>query len=223
MALGYVEAARRYAIMSPRDFFLQHGEVQRALAYLDEPAASAAQRIHDLHQRHGAAVLAALDGLLAGAEASMDPDSLAVLVGVERQDSRERPASLGERQVEDRPRRDLALTLSRCRRAAVLSTLGELKNTDFEVIATLTEPFLEAAGKGLASEDYPMMTSRQLAGRWNVSEPTVRRRINRLRRSLEELAEASQRPSLAVDEVVENIPWSGYRLNPDRVRVIIAD
>jgi hypothetical protein len=51
-------------------------------------------------------------------------------------------------------------------------------------------------------------------------DETLRRRIMRCRDKLAELARNAGSPPPSLDAVIENSQWHGYRLNPDRVRIV---
>jgi DNA-binding winged helix-turn-helix (wHTH) protein len=49
---------------------------------------------------------------------------------------------------------------------------------------------------------------------------SLRRRIERFRRKVGALATAAGDRAPALDEIVETVQGRGYRLNPDRVRIV---
>jgi hypothetical protein len=100
-----------------------------------------------------------------------------------------------------------------------IAKLGDLTGANAQIIIDMAKGHLKALSQGLPPEDHPLLTARQLADLWSIGEPGVRRRFNRLRETLVELAVSHGMAPPDEDAVVENIPWHGYRLNPDRVLV----
>ena len=89
-----------------------------------------------------------------------------------------------------------------------------------EVLGTLAEQHLEAAGRGRDLADYPLLRTAVLVERWQLSgEEVVRRRITRARNSLAKMAAASGWPESDGAGIIETLPWKGYRLNPFLIRV----
>lgn len=78
IALGYIHNARFFASMAPVDFMRKAGEIQRAIAYTDQPVDAAAERLFHLHQRHGRAVAGVLDALLAKVAAGTARQSMGI-------------------------------------------------------------------------------------------------------------------------------------------------
>jgi 7-cyano-7-deazaguanine synthase in queuosine biosynthesis len=231
MALAYVRNARRFTTMTPEEFLSAFGEVQRALAHFREPPETALALIHELHRRHGQAVKRAVDPLVQRAVAGVSdyvahPDSLVMLVGQDvfgggRAGLQASPPSLGPAHVVE-PDRVWTLALNLDARMVSIRDAGELRGVSAELVEVLAERFLASAGAGLPHEEYALASARDLASTLNIAEETVRRRINRARR---QIAEAIGAAGLSVppdDAIIENIPWSGYRLNPDTTRVVVA-
>ena len=52
------------------------------------------------------------------------------------------------------------------------------------------------------------------------TDETLRRRVLRCRNKIEELAKSAGDPPPSLDGVIENSQRHGYRLNPDRVRLV---
>src|SRR5690606_17253161 len=65
MVEQYVLRARNLATMSPDAFLSNYGQVFRALPFIPGDADDNAQRIYNLHRRHGAAVVDVLNKQLA--------------------------------------------------------------------------------------------------------------------------------------------------------------
>ena len=98
---------------------------------------------------------------------------------------------------------------------------GAVKGVSAELLTALAEPFRAVVRDERAPKNYPFTSPRDLR-RQTVgdNEETFRRRVLRCRRQIEKLAQDAGAPPLPTDAVIENHPWHGYRLNPDRVRIV---
>jgi 7-cyano-7-deazaguanine synthase in queuosine biosynthesis len=240
IALAYLRHARQLRALLPTDFMIRFGEASRALQFFDEPPAAVARRIYELHRRHGETVSAVMDqelitALTAGGLSDAHPDCLLRLAG---------PDVFGQSQPAGiAPVRSAASSLPTSEQASAafrqntsprrirlnvvdavgkieIVGLGSVTGVSAMVFVTLAERYLEAAGEGRELADYPLLRTVDLVDRWRLSgEEVVRRRIARARRKLAEMAVASGWPESDVAEIIENLPWKGYRLNPFLIRV----
>lgn len=94
----------------------------------------------------------------------------------------------------------------------------EITGAGFRLLRCLADANLEGAGSGLALEDYPMLKAENLSAKLGMSSAeSLRKSVNRLWNVLKQ-----RLASIGIDEdVIENIPWAGYRLNPDLVKVTL--
>lgn len=232
IVLGYVRNARLFAGMDPGDFARNFGEIQRAVGYLDEPPNAAAKRLFLLHQRHGQSVVKALDAALDEvrvlgklAEQSYHQNSLVMLAGRDVYGGENLSTSTALQPLPNMPESAMThpkwvLRFNPVAKQATFDGLGNVKGVAAQVLCDLGQQHLDAAGQGLAPEDYPLMAAREAGKRWNLSEEGVRRRISLTRKAI---AKISINVGFAVPdegEVIENVSWRGYRLNPDFVQVI---
>jgi hypothetical protein len=89
------------------------------------------------------------------------------------------------------------------------------------LIIALAEPFRRANRDELAPENHPYTETPKLMTQTKCdTEETLRRRILRCRNNIAELARSAGNPPPSIDGVIENSQRHGYRLNPDRVRVV---
>ena len=73
----------------------------------------------------------------------------------------------------------------------------------------------------LAPERYPFLEASKLRRQVNCkSDQALRRRILRCRTKIKKLARDAGDTAPSLDAVIENSQWHGYRLNPDRVRLV---
>lgn len=95
-----------------------------------------------------------------------------------------------------------------------------MKGAGFNLLNALATEFLKGAGQGLDLLDHPTLDAGKLALRTGLQdEAAVRQNVSRTRTLL-----ASKFASAGLDpedgrDLIEIIPWNGYRLRPDRVRV----
>ena len=226
LALAYVRSAAKIERMSDVAFFGQYGETSRIVGYFPERADTVAGRIFDMHQRHATAVGRVLgqairDHAEALRHGDLPEDSLIPLV-VGRdacstyafgRDQPSEPASAGQGWI--------LLAIDEQAGRVVFNGLGELRGVNVGLIAALAEPFRDAMHEELAPERYPFIETRDLMRRVGCSsQETLRRRILRCRNTIEQLASDAGLTVPSTDAVIENNQWHGYRLNPDRVRIV---
>jgi hypothetical protein len=73
----------------------------------------------------------------------------------------------------------------------------------------------------LVPEGYPFLKASELMRQISCkSYETLRRQIFRCRNKIGELASNAGDPTPSLDAVLENNKWHGYRLNPDRIRIV---
>lgn len=215
MALSYVRNARFSQLATVPQFVQKFPEVMRAVDELQDPPETSLQRMHDMHQRHGISVTKVIDKAL---PLSMDaPDgSLLALYRVDTLPFAPEPVAT----IVD-PKPDvLELRMDHARKICSISGVGDLGGVKFELLARLGEAHLQGRGKGLAPEDFPCLKASTLANDLKLSgEEAVRKRIQNTRHEIAKILGAAGRVPV---EVIENIPWSGYRLSPDSVDVRIV-
>lgn len=90
---------------------------------------------------------------------------------------------------------------------------------DYTLWTALVEIHAESQGKLLSWNDHRFIQARDLAKRLAIEEPALRRRIKRFRARIAEHFRAHGR-SIALNDVIENVSWKGYRLNPRKVDVV---
>lgn len=221
IALSYLRNAAAFEVMRPEDLERHFPAVLSAVQYLDEPPQSALSRILDLLRRHGASVTSVMRRQQEGRSGANWPDgSLPALFGEIGRQHLFLPSVPVPTFAASKQSSKLVLVLDRRRDLMVIShcvTIG--KGATFDLLAALADVFLKSAGDGLAPLDYRYVRARSLAEGSGLEEETVRRRVNRARQLLRTRFESAQlEPDLA-DEVIENSPWHGYRLNPDLLEV----
>lgn len=228
IALAFVRSASRIKEMEDAAFFAAYGETSRIVPYFPEWVDTVATRALDLHRRHARDICRVFDEAIAaqaGAlrEGSLPADCLLTLVVGQSGDLgayRARAPSVKREQAEP-PRKEIRIAIDEQRGRVLFEGWGEIKGVGAELLIALAGPFREAVRKELAPEHFPFTRGSQLVQLTNCNhEETLRRRIFRLRKRLAAAAEKAGDPPPTADDVIENIPWHGYRLNPDRVRIV---
>ena len=102
----------------------------------------------------------------------------------------------------------------------VFDRWGEIKGASAQLIIALAQPFRQAMRNKLVPERYPFLKTSELMRQISCKSETVRRKIFRCRNKIGELASNAGDPTPSLDAVVENNKWHGYRLNPDRIRIV---
>ncbi len=90
---------------------------------------------------------------------------------------------------------------------------------DHELWTALVENHASSQGQLLSWNEHRFVVARELARRLDIGETALRRRITRLRARMTKHFEAAGR-TIALNDVIENNRWKGYRLNPRMVDVV---
>lgn len=226
LALAYVRSAATIERMSDVAFFGQYGEASRIVGYFPERADTVASRIFNLHQRHAAAVGRVFNQAIGDhAEAlrhgDLPEDSLIPLV-VGRHAGSTYDTGHDRRHEPVFPRQEwFRLAIDEEAGRVVFNGWGELTGVSAALIVALAKPFRETVREKLAGAQYPFIGTRDLMRRVGCSSgPTFRRRILRCRNIIGRLASNAGCVPPSVDAVIESNQWHGYRLNPDRVKIV---
>ncbi|MEO0630737.1 MAG: 7-cyano-7-deazaguanine synthase, partial [Planctomycetota bacterium] len=223
MALGYIEAARRYARMDARAFFAQYGEATRAIAHVGLAPGPAAERLFELHRRHGAQVTVVLDREIETAMKAAEtdrpgPSSPVVLAGLARLGGASAFTAEQEAGTSQPLRKptDSEPWQLRLRKGDIVEVegLGLLTGAKAALLVALSLNHLDCRGLGLAPEEFRCIKAPQLATRLGISEETVRRRVLQTRKAIRTLAVNAGLDPPDDAALIENLPWHGYRLSP---------
>ena len=225
MALSYVRAATDMSGMADAAFIARYGEISRIVGFFPESADTVAGRILDLHRRHALTVCRVFDEAISAQrhalrEGSLPDDCLLVLVIGRHGDggSRSPPKAPSVGVGEDKP--PIRIALDGVRKRVVFDRWGEVTRQCAELLLILAEPFREASRDERAPEHYPFIGTGDLIKRTHCdSDDVFRRRVLRCRDRISKLAKCAGDTPPARDDVIENVAWHGYRLNPDRVRL----
>ena len=226
MALAFVRSASSVNEMTDLEFFAHYGETSRIVGFFQEPTNTVAGRIFGSYRRHAAAVCRVFDtAMKANAskmrDGSLPPDCLLSL-GIRRLEGK------SGQQAERLPSEQTVAAVPEIRIAidpvdnrVVIDGWGELKGANAELIIALAGPFRQATHDEIAPERYPFTRAAILQRDINCeNQATLRRRVLRCRNQIEKLARNAGDPLPSSEAVIENSQWHGYRLNPDRIRIV---
>jgi hypothetical protein len=227
MALAYIRAASTTHMMTDEAFFSNYGETSRMVDFFPEPPAVVASKIFDLHQRHAAAVCGALESairlqamnLLQG---SLPEDCLLRLVVGHRGGVASRSAlrSVLESPIAEAPEIMMALDTTANR---VVFRWGEMRGAGAALLVALTPAFRQAIYDELAPMSYPYVATADLVSQLKCgNDEVLRRRVLRCRNIISKMAQKAGVLPLSPDAVIESSQRHGYRLNPDRIRLVTA-
>jgi 7-cyano-7-deazaguanine synthase in queuosine biosynthesis len=228
MAEAYVLAAHRHARSGEAEFLGAHGEIFRALPYLDLPPAEAASRLHHLHVRHGQQVVGVVDRQRSSCDAITDrlelPDTslLAMIMAPAARDIElEDPVGSGPPGLQGAlsggaraASRPLRFAVDAATRQVHFEGGIAIGGEGFRLVAKLLPNFLAGQASGRGEEAFAFEKTRTLAGALGVTEETLRAQVSRFRRASAERFKAVSGVDLTDGDVVENRRWAGYRLNP---------
>jgi 7-cyano-7-deazaguanine synthase in queuosine biosynthesis len=226
MALAFIRSASKIDQMTMNDFITHYGETSRIVSYFDEPRDTAARRIYELHRRHAAAVCRVFD---AGVDANkadirngrLPPDCLLSLVVGQHSEVASYPPPISAPKMAEVQLQAIRMSIDEVGKRVVFERWGEIRGVGAELLAALAAPFREARQRELAPERYPYLTGRTLEHQLRCeSNDALRRLVLRCRNAIKKLAEEAGHVAPPMDAIVESSQWHGYRLNPERVRLV---
>jgi hypothetical protein len=229
MVEAYVRAASEIERMNELTFFSHYGEASRAVRFISEGANEAGRKIFELHKRHAREVCGVIeDGIRKNAPAlraqTLPAGSLLVLAVTRRADLYtfipSKPLKDIAQQEFDaelaaaRSRTSIRIAFDEKKKQVLFEAWPPLRGANYSILDQLRAEYEQAKRAGLAPENYPLVDSHKLAQRLDVDEPTVRRRISRFRHWVDKHSVATGDGPIDPDAIIENVAWSGYRLNP---------
>jgi Queuosine biosynthesis protein QueC len=226
MALAFVRSASNVHQMADVAFFAHYGETSRVVGFFPEPTDRVARRIFDLHRRHASAVCRVFDEAITSHAAALRqgtlPSTCLLSLIVSRRDGeRAYPERTGGLEHAVTIVADIRMAVDEVQKRVIFDRWGEIRGVSAELIITLAEPFRRAMRDELAPEHYPFTESSNLIRKTNcIADEALRRRVLRCRNKIAQLATNAGDPLPSLDAVIENSQWHGYRLNPDRIRIV---
>jgi len=205
------------------------GELSRAVQFMPGDRDSSARQLIAMQQRHATSVFSILEqevrrhasGLLDGSLPAHCLLRMAVSSHSEQRHAADRdPSPTGELSATSDGRRlkdgvvapEIQIAVNDAARIVLVRGGPEFKGADYNFLSPLLHVFEEDLRNQKAPENYRYTSTRALAAKLKIGEPTVRQRVLRIRRRLFEWF-ADDYP-LPQDALIENTSWNGYRINP---------
>ncbi|MEJ0019744.1 MAG: 7-cyano-7-deazaguanine synthase [Acetobacteraceae bacterium] len=225
MALAYVRSATKVRQMTDIAFFSHFGETSRVIGCFSESSDQVASRIFGLYQRHTASVCNIFDAAAKSRvselrEGRLPTDCLISLVLGQRTGEAAYPVAPPDSVRTGNAGSHIVITIDPQRRSIAIDRWGELKGGNARMVIALGDTFRNAARDELRPQDYPFTQTAVLAGQLGWQEETLRRCVLRCRAELGKMAERAGDASPPDNAVIESLQRHGYRLNPDRVRIL---
>jgi hypothetical protein len=228
MAESYVLHALKLATMSEQNFLNSFGQIFRVLPYLPGSPEENAAKLHELHRRHGQAVEAVINRELAHhatltRSLSLPETSLLMLI---QSPAVRLPATLDPAETEPPASEQAAVDRSRIlerplvfaidqERSKVLFRGGvQIGGAGFELVAKLAIEFVDDVAAARPRDEFRFVEAETLADRLRIDQQGLRQRITRFRDTIERRFLETLDVQLSDDDVVQNEPGRGYRLNP---------
>ncbi|SMY06993.1 7-cyano-7-deazaguanine synthase [Flavimaricola marinus] len=221
-ALSYVRAALGYEMIAGADLLTRYPAILNAVDHLGEPSDSSLRRIAGLLQRHGQAVVSVMRKELGVRRPDEFPaDSLPHLFGrIQNAQAWPEGPSLSPEHDPVETKEAFELVIDRKRQLVVINGIISIKGAAYRLLSVLADEHLVGAGQGLDPLDYPTLSGGVLADRLGLlDDAAVRQSVNRSRSQLAQRFGSADFEAEDGKVLIENIPWSGYRLAPDRVTV----
>ncbi|MGX9352229.1 7-cyano-7-deazaguanine synthase [Shimia sp. W99] len=222
VALSYVRNAQVFEHITPEVLERTFPAVLDAVGHLDYPPATALTMIARLLNRHGASVSGVMRNTFDIHDTDSFPEgSLPRLYGdVQRQALLAAIPDQAAPTDSPMPHPFILEVDTRRHRIRIDDRVTFEKNATASLLIELANLWLTGVGQGLAPLDYPFLQASQLAQRLGLaSEEAVRHRVMRARSYLRQRIASSGLDEALGTELIENNPWQGYRLAPDRVTV----
>jgi 7-cyano-7-deazaguanine synthase in queuosine biosynthesis len=228
MAESYVLHALKLASMSEQTFLGTFGQVFRVLPYLPGSQEDNAARLHELHRRHGRIIEEVINRELAhyatlAKSLSLPETSLLMLIQssavrlptmdpAEAEPSASEQAAAGDHgRALERP---LVFALDEKGRKVLFRNGVEIGGAGFELVAKLVVEFVEDVKAARPHDEFRFVKATTLAERLGIDQQGLRQQITRFRRSIRRKFLDAVDRELADDDVIQNDPGRGYRLNP---------
>jgi hypothetical protein len=226
MALSFVRSASRLNQMTEVAFFAHYAETSRIFSCFEEPATTVAGRVIGLYRRHAKAVCDVFDeAIRANAskmrEGNLPSDCLLSLVVSGGAESLTYAPSSAASAPPSSPDVEIRISIDETGGRVIFGEWGDIRGVGAALIMALAAPFRDARENELPPERYPFLKPSKLIDQLGIgSHEVLRRRVFRCRNAINKLAKDACDVIPSGDAVIENSQWHGYRLNPDRVRLV---
>ena len=227
IALSYLRNALFFETMAPVELERRFPAILGAVEHVGEPAGTSLPRLTDLLARHGRSVTGVIRAAFEGRRPDQFPeDSLPWMFGeiqrgVATADGSD-SAVIPMASAASEPAR-IELAFDRARGKLLIDGAIEIGGVDGALLLLLADAHLGGVGQGLDPLDQPTVNSAKLCDALRLAdEGAVRKRINRARGQLGRKFESAGRDPDHARQIIENIPWHGYRLDHERVTVRVS-
>jgi hypothetical protein len=228
MVESFVVRAQKLATMSEKAFVANYGQIFRVLPHLPGSADQNIRRIWDLHHRHGQEVISVVDGELKNSaslsQALALPASslLAMIVSpIARQAQYEdpvesEPTAAAQAAVDPHnyTTERITLAIDEVGRKIIFKQGVEFGGSIYELIAALDQEFEADLNAGTFRDQYQFVKARVLAKRLRINQQSLRQRVLRARKQIGLAFLNAFDRQLDLADVIQNVGWKGYRLNP---------
>ena len=116
---------------------------------------------------------------------------------------------------------DIQISVDETGNRVVFDRWGEIGGASAQLLVILAASYRDAVRNERAPKNFPFIRGKDLSRQVGVDEEALRRRVSRCRSQIAKLASKAGDPAPSDEAVIENNPWHGYRLNPDRVRIVV--
>lgn len=223
IALSYVRNAQVFEHLPAQILERSLPAVLDAVSNLDHPPETALTMIADLLRRHGTSITDVMRDTLRTRPAGTFPDESLLRLYGDIQHETVVPVSVVASPVENTVKTEKTVLLE-------IDDVGEIvilnKTVNFEKTATaellivLAKNWLKGAGDGLDPLDFPFIQANKLTSMLDLrSDEVLRKRVGRARTHLRQRFASAGLGKEIGSNMIENIPWEGYRLAPELVKV----
>jgi hypothetical protein len=233
MIESYVLRAQKLATMSQHTFAATYGQIFRAIPHLPSSPEENVKKIWEMHRRHGREVISVIDDELKAnasviAMAELPSNSLLSMVvsPVAKQpayadpiESEPTAADQAKSDANDYAWKRIIFALDSKSRKVAFERGLQFGGAVFELMAALGAEFEEDLDAGTFRDQHRFLKAKTLARRLDIDEQTLRQRVSRCRKKLEEGFLRVFDWQLDSSDVIQNQEWKGYRLNPYLVLV----
>jgi 7-cyano-7-deazaguanine synthase in queuosine biosynthesis len=227
VAQGFVETAVRFSQIDTASFVQSYPAVLRALTQFEVSTDECLRRAHELHVRHGEAVVSVLRaGMIKHQDriipSTLDPTSLLVLALRDKDtDAGFSPAPPPQLSPTRDPWKLTVTNKSPSKTVVTIEGLGSVGGNSAALLALLAEQYREDAAESLRPEDYRLVPPAEIevALSYHYNE-ALRRAVSRLRQRLQHMGQ--QKGFELGPETILDGGRGGYRLNPNNIRVVLG-
>jgi hypothetical protein len=224
IALSYLRNALFYETMAPAELERRFPAILGAVEHVGEPAGTSLSRLTDMLSSHGRSVTGVIRPAFDSRRRDQfREDSLPWLFGeiqsgVATADG-SASAAFPIASAATEPGK-IELAFDRASGILLIDGVIEIGGVYCTLLRFLADAHLNGLSQGLDPLEHPTISPAKLCDALKLAdEGAVRKRINRARGQLGRKFASAGRDPDAGKEIIQNVPWHGYRLDPERVTV----